>query len=45
MDYEKMSLTAEKEFKAGLDEQTWKEYQPLFYQKMFDFTHNDLHTN
>jgi hypothetical protein len=36
MDYEKMSLTAEKEFKAGLDEQTWKEYQPLFYQKMFE---------
>ena len=36
IDYEKMSLTAEKEFKAGLDEQTWKEYQPLFYQKMFE---------
>ena len=36
MDYEKMSLAAEKKFKSSLDEQTWKEYQPLFYQKMFE---------
>jgi hypothetical protein len=36
MDYEKMALSAEKKFKIGLDEQTWKEYQPLFYQKMFE---------
>jgi hypothetical protein len=36
IDYEKMTLAAEKEFKSSLDEQTWTEYQPLFYQKMFE---------
>lgn len=36
IDYDKNAAGWEKEFKAGLDEQTWKEYQPLYYQKFFE---------
>ena len=36
LDFDKQSKGWEKEFKAGLDEQTWKEYQPLYYQKFFE---------
>jgi len=35
-DYDKNAAGWEKEFKTGLDEQTWKEYQPLYYQKFFE---------
>ena len=36
LDFDKQSKGWEKEFKVGLDEQTWKEYQPLYYQKFFE---------
>jgi len=36
LDFDKQSKGWEKEFKEGLDEQTWKEYQPLYYQKFFE---------
>jgi len=36
LDYDTQAKGWEKEFKAGLDEQTWKEYQPLYYQKFFE---------
>lgn len=41
VDYDKNAAGWEKEFKAGLDEQTWKEYQPLYYQKFFE-ARNDV---
>ena len=41
IDYDKNAAGWEKEFKAGLDEQTWKEYQPLYYQKFFE-ARNDV---
>lgn len=40
LDYEKNSKTWEKEFKSGLDEQTWKEYQPFYYQSYFEGRQN-----
>ena len=36
LDYDTQSKGWEKEFKTGLDEQTWTEYQPLYYQKFFE---------
>ena len=36
LDFDKQAKGWEKEFKTGLDEQTWKEYQPLYYQKFFE---------
>ena len=36
LDFDKQSKGWEKEFKTGLDEQTWTEYQPLYYQKFFE---------
>ena len=36
LDYDTQAKGWEKEFKIGLDEQTWKEYQPLYYQKFFE---------
>ena len=36
LDFDKQAKGWEKEFKNGLDEQTWKEYQPLYYQKFFE---------
>lgn len=41
LDYDNSAKQWEKEFKAGLDEQTWKEYQPLYYQKFFE-ARNDV---
>jgi len=36
LDYDTQAKGWEKEFKTGLDEQTWTEYQPLYYQKFFE---------
>ena len=36
LDYEKNFKKQETQFKSSLDEQTWKEYQPLFYQSYFE---------
>ena len=36
LDYDTQAKGWEKEFKIGLDEQTWTEYQPLYYQKFFE---------
>ena len=41
LDYDNSAKQWEKEFKSGLDEQTWKEYQPLYYQKFFE-ARNDV---
>jgi hypothetical protein len=36
IEYEKNFKKQETQYKTSLDEQTWKEYQPLFYQSFFE---------
>jgi|DEB0MinimDraft_6_1074348.scaffolds.fasta_scaffold01619_4 hypothetical protein len=36
IDYEKNFIKQETQFKSSLDEQTWNEYKPLFYQSYFE---------